>query len=287
MKIVENKELNNVAITKQSIDDTSDLPYIPSSPMPSKSFAMLVVAPSSGGKTSFWTSLLLSHPTKKKPDINRVFYRYFDKIILFSPSKDTLPMDKLKLDESRVFLKYEDQDLINFIDEEKEGENLNNLIILDDSIKQIKNNKEIHKLVLNRRHLTHNPDSPNKAGLSVLITSQKFNAADTYLRNNMSDIIIFKTSVKNELDAIKSDLMTDLEKHQQDAILKKAFEKKYGFLYIKNYMPKKDRYYIGFDKVVFDDDEDEILIKSHKQEEEEDNKKDKVKKDLKDIKNKS
>jgi len=283
MKIVENKELNNVAITKQSIDDTSDLPYIPASPLPAKSFAMLVVAPAGGGKTSFWTSLLLSHPTKKKPDINRVWYRYFDKIILFSPSKDTLPMDKLKLDESRCFLKYEDQDLIDFIEEEKEGENLNNLIILDDSIKQIKNNKEIHKLVLNRRHITHNKDEDNKAGLSVLITSQKFNAADTYLRNNMSDIIIFKTSVKNELQSIKDDLMSDLEKHEQDALIKKAFEKKYGFLYIKNYMPKKDRYYVNFSKVVFDDDdeEDEILIKAHMQEEIEDNKNDKVKKDIK------
>ena len=267
MKIVENKELNNVAITKMSIDDTSDLPYIPPSPLPCKSFAMLVVAPAGGGKSSFWTSLLLSHPTKKKPDINRIYYRYFDKIILFSPSKDTLPMDKLKLDESRCFLKYNDEDLIKFIDEEKEGENLNNLIILDDSIKQIKNNKEIHKLVLNRRHITHNKDQDNKAGLSVLITSQKFNAADTYLRNNMSDIIIFKTSVKNELDAIKNDLMSDLEKHEQDALIKKAFEKKYGFLYVKNYMPKKDRYYVNYDKVVFDDidgdgKEDITLIKN-------------------------
>lgn len=253
MKIVENKELNNIQITKQSIDDTSDLPYIPPSPLPAKSFAMLVVAPAGGGKSSFWTSLLLSHPTKKKPHINRIWYRYFDKIILFSPSKDTLPMDKLKLDESRCFLKYNDEDLINFIEEEKEGENLNNLIILDDSIKQIKNNKEIHKLVLNRRHITHNPDAENKAGLSVLITSQKFNAADTYLRNNMSDIIIFKTSVKNELEAIKNDLMSDLDKDMQDKLLKKAFEKKYGFLYVKNYMPTVDRYYINFDKVVFDD----------------------------------
>ena len=285
MKIVENKELNNVAITKQSIDDTSDLPYIPPSPLPAKSFAMLVVAPAGGGKTSFWTSLLLSHPTKKKPDINRIYYRYFDKIILISPSKDTLPMDKLKLDESRCFLKYEDQDLIDFIDEEKEGENLNNLIILDDSIKQIKNNKEIHKLVLNRRHITHNPDEDNKAGLSVLITSQKFNAADTYLRNNMSDIIIFKTSVKNELDSIKNDLMSDLDKDLQDKLLKKAFEKKYGFLYVKNYMPTKDRYYINFDKVIFEDldndDEDDILIQSHIQEEIEDDKKHKVKNNLK------
>jgi|TARA_R110000824_G_scaffold2037_2_gene9871 hypothetical protein len=270
MKILNNKKLNNISITKQSIDDTSDLPYIPAEPLPSKSFAMLIVAPAGGGKTSFWTSLLLSHPTKKKPDINRAYYRFFDKIILFSPSKDTLPMDKLRLDESRVFLKYNDEDLLKFIDEEKEGENLNNLIVLDDSIRQIKNNKEVQKLVLNRRHLTHNPDEDNKAGLSVLITSQKFNAADTYLRNNMSDIIIFKTSVKNELEAIKNDLMSDLDKELQDELLKKAFEKKYGFLYIKNYMPTRDRYYINFNKVIFEDDDDDGDIDEIKIEEKDD-----------------
>ncbi len=277
MKVLENKKLNNISITKQSIDDTSDLPYIPAEPLPSKSFAMLIVAPAGGGKTSFWTSLLLSHPTKKKPDINRAYYRYFDKIILFSPSKDTLPMDKLKLDESRVFLKYNDEDLLNFIDKEKEGENLNNLIVLDDSIRQIKNNKEVQKLVLNRRHLTHNPDELNKAGLSVLITSQKFNAADTYLRNNMSDIIIFKTSVKNELEAIKNDLMSDLDKELQDELLKKAFEKKYGFLYIKNYMPTKDRYYINFNKVVFEDEDDDGDVDIVVEDNDKDLKKNKVK----------
>jgi len=277
MKVLENKKLNNISITKQSIDDTSDLPYIPAEPLPSKSFAMLIVAPAGGGKTSFWTSLLLSHPTKKKPDINRAYYRYFDKIILFSPSKDTLPMDKLRLDESRVFLKYNDEDLLNFIDEEKDGENLNNLIVLDDSIRQIKNNKEVQKLVLNRRHLTHNPEEEHKAGLSVLITSQKFNAADTYLRNNMSDIIIFKTSVKNELEAIKNDLMSDLDKELQDELLKKAFEKKYGFLYIKNYMPTKDRYYINFNKVVFEDEDDDGDIDEIKIEDNKDLKNNKVK----------
>ena len=63
MKLLINKDLSNIAITKQTIDDTSDLPYIPPSPLPAKSFAMLIVAPAGGGKTSFWTSLLLSHPT--------------------------------------------------------------------------------------------------------------------------------------------------------------------------------------------------------------------------------
>jgi len=59
--------------------------------------------------------------------------------------------------------------------------------------------------------------------------------------------------------------MSDLDKELQDELLKKAFEKKYGFLYIKNYMPTKDRYYINFNKVVFEDldddgDIDEIKI---------------------------
>ena len=170
MKVLENKKLNNFSITKQTIDDTSDLPYIPPEPLPAKSFAMLIVAPAGGGKTSFWTSLLLSHPTKKKPDINRAYYRFFDKVILFSPSKDTLPMDKLKLDESRVFLKYNDEDLLNFIEEEKEGENLNNLIVLDDSIRQIRNNKEVQKIVLNRRHLTHNPNEDNTLDLCLVFS---------------------------------------------------------------------------------------------------------------------
>ena len=272
MKVLENKKLNNISITKQSIDDTSDLPYIPAEPLPAKSFAMLIVAPAGGGKTSFWTSLLLSHPTKKKPDINRAYYRFFDKLILFSPSKDTLPMDKLKLDKSRVFLKYNDEDLLNFIEEEKEGPNLNNLIVLDDSIRDIRNNKTVQKLVLNRRHISHNPEFEHKAGLSVLITSQKFNAVDTYLRNNMSDIIIFQTNVKNELEAIKNDLMSDLDKELQDQLLKKAFEKKYGFLYIKNYMPTKDRYYINFNKVVFEDTDDNGAIDEIKIEEKENDK---------------
>jgi hypothetical protein len=73
----------------------------------------------------------------------------------------------------------------------------------------------------------------------------------------MSDIIIFKTSVKNELEAIKNDLMSDLDKELQDELLKKAFEKKYGFLYIKNYMPTRDRYYINFNKVIFEDEDDD------------------------------
>jgi len=279
MKILDNKILTHVPPIKQEVDDLSDLPYIPSDPLPKKSFAMYICGFSSSGKTTLWNSMLLSHPTKKKPDVPRFYYRFFDKIFIFSPSKDTLPLDKLKIGDDRIFIKYTNDDLHNIIDEEKEDENLNNLIILDDSIKQIKNNPEVHKLILNRRHLTQNPNEDGHAGLSVIVTSQKYNACDLITRVNMSDIILFKTENQKELNCIKEELMGDLEKNMQDKVLKLAWKDKYSFLLIKNYLGTKDRYYVRFNKIIFDDlnsdDEDDIVIKAHMEEEKKDDLKNK------------
>ena len=255
MKVIKNDILHSVPVVKQQVDDLSDLPYLPAEPLPKKSFAMYIVGFSSSGKTTLLLSMLLSHPTKKKPDTPRFFYRFFDKIFLISPSKDTLPLDKLKIDESRIFAKYNNDVIEDIVDSEKEGENHNNLIVIDDSIKQIKNNPRFHSLILNRRHITQNPDEDNQAGLSIAVMSQKYNAADLITRVNMSDIILFRTENSKELNTIKEELMSDLEKPLQDKLLKLAWKDKYSFLYIKNYLPTKDRYFVRFDKVEFDNDE--------------------------------
>tara|TARA_R110002073_G_scaffold323635_1_gene501114 strand:- start:293 stop:1126 length:834 start_codon:yes stop_codon:yes gene_type:complete len=272
MKVLDNKILTHVPPIKQAVDDLSDLPYIPADPLPKKSFSMYICGFSSSGKTTLWNSMLLSHPTKKKPDIPRFYYRFFDKIFIFSPSKDTLPLDKLKIGDDRIFIKYTNEDLQNIISEEKENENLNNLIILDDSIKQIKNNQEVHKLILNRRHLTQNPNEEGHAGLSVIITSQKYNACDLITRVNMSDIILFKTENSKELNCIKEELMGDLEKDIQDKVLKLAWKDKYSFLLIKNYLGTKDRYYVRFNKIIFEDTDDNGAIDEIKIEEKENDK---------------
>ena len=257
MKILKNKILTHVPPLKQSVDDLSDLPYIPSKPLTVKSPAIYICGFSSSGKTTLWNQLLLAHPTKKKPDIPRFLYRFFDRIYLISPSKDTLPLDKLKLKEERIHLKFTNELIDSIIETEKEGENLNNLILIDDSIKSIKNNSKMHSLLLNRRHLTQNPNEPGHAGLGIIVTSQKYNACDLILRNNFSDIFLFKTENSKEINAIKEELMQDLSKEQQNELLKKAWSKKYSFLLIKAYEATPDRYYIGFDKVVFDDDKKE------------------------------
>tara|TARA_R110000772_G_scaffold29827_3_gene74335 strand:- start:907 stop:1716 length:810 start_codon:yes stop_codon:yes gene_type:complete len=259
MKILKNKILTHVPPLKQSVDDLSDLPYIPAKPLTVKSPAIYICGFSSSGKTTLWNQLLLAHPTKKKPHIPKFYYRFFDRCYYISPSKDTAPLHKLKLKEERVHLKFTNELIDSIIDNEKEGENLNNLIIIDDSIKQIKNNNKMHSLLLNRRHITQNPNEPGHAGLGIIVTSQKFNACDLILRNNFSDIFLFKTESAHEINCIKNELMQDLSKEQQSELLKKAWSKKYSFLLIKAYEGTPDRYYVGFDKVVFDDDKKENI----------------------------
>ena len=253
MIVLKNKILTHVPPMNQKIDDLKDLPYIPTKPLTAKSPAILIVGFSSSGKTTLWNQLLLSHPTKKRPDKPKFYWRIFDRIYIFSCSKDTLPLDKLNIPEERIFDKYSNEELKNILETEKEGENLNNLIVFDDCIKGgIANNSLIHQLLLNRRHITQNPNEEGQAGLGVLITSQVYNKVDLLLRKNMSDIFLFGTQNEKEIRAIKEELMSDLNPKEQDELLKKAWSKKYNFLLIKGYEPTEIRYYINFDKVVFD-----------------------------------
>lgn len=250
MHCLENKILTHVPVVDQNVDSLKDLPYVVADPLPKKNFSMYLCGFASSGKTTLMLSMLLSHPTRKKKDIPRFYYRYFDKIFLFSPSKQTLPLDKLKLNPSRVFSKYTDEELENIIEAERDDENSNNLIIIDDSIKQIKNKPGFHKLILNRRHITHNSECEGQAGLSIIVMSQKYNALDLIARTNMSDVILFRTENNKELNAIKEELMSDLSPKQQDEVLKTAWDEKYSFLLIKAYNGTNDRYYRRFDKIV-------------------------------------
>ena len=260
MKVLNNQILTHVPVVEQAVDSLKDLPYIPADPLPKKSFSLYICGFASSGKTTLLLSMLLSHPTRKKPCTPRFYYRYFDKIYLFTPSKQTLPLDKLKLGEGRVFDKYSDETLEQIIDAERDGENLNNLVVLDDSIKQIKNRPGFHRLILNRRHITHNCEEEGQAGLSVIVTSQKYNALDLIARTNMSDVILFRTENRSELNAIKAELMADLSPTQQDEVLRLAWNDKYSFLLIKAYNGTQDRYYRRFDKIIVKDQNGEIEI---------------------------
>ena len=83
---------------------------------------------------------------------------------IISPSMNTLPLSKLKLKDSRMFMKYNDEILDDILEEEREGENLNNVIILDDCIRDLSKSKNLCRTILNRRHQTQNNDEEGQAG---------------------------------------------------------------------------------------------------------------------------
>ena len=249
MNVIPNKKLSYIPPVTMDIDSLEDLPFIPAKPLPSKSFAFLIVGQPGSGKTTLWNSLLLSHPTKKKPNTPKFLYKLFDHIYLISPSLQTLPLNKLNLNPDRMFNQYTDQLLEDILELEKDGENLNNLIIIDDSVRDLTRSKVLCRTILNRRHCTQNNDEEGKAGLSIMITSQKYNMVPMALRLNMSNVIVFRSENQRELDTIKNELLGDLTKDQQNELLKTAWKEPYDFLFIDNFKPKKQRYFRNFDKI--------------------------------------
>lgn len=248
MKEIHSK-LSNIPVVESSVNNL-DLPYTPKAPLPIAGSIYICGSPNSG-KTNLLLSFLLSHPTKKKPLENRFYYKYYDTIDIISGSLQTLPLDKLGLPDEQLFNKYSDELLENIITDMKEGENENNLIILDDVIRCISKSKILTKCVLNRRHCIHNPNEEGQGSLSMWITSQKFNMLPLCMRCNMSHVVLFKTTNQSELTAIRDELMGDLTREEQDSLFDMVWSQKYHFIFIDVFAQKEYRYYNNFSLIVF------------------------------------
>lgn len=261
MKIIENEKLSHIPLISQNVDSISNCAYRVNKPLePMNSFSYIVGSAGSG-KSSLFLAMLCSHPTKKNPTQPRWFYKYFDKIWLISNSLQSLPLNKLNLNEERIFNKYSDEILKNIIDGEKEDEENNNcLMVIDDCIKDLKKSEYLMKAVLNRRHCLTNPDGEGNAGLSIWILSQRYNELFLTARCNASAIYLFRTDNKKELDCIKEELMSDLTKEQQNEVLKLAWRDKYSFLLIMNNKPTNERYYQRFNPIIINEETDNISV---------------------------
>ena len=257
MKVIINPKLQKIPLISQNVDNLSNVPYKVCSPLVPMNDFSYIVGSAGSGKSTLILALLKSHPTKKKPHEPRFYYKYFDRIYLISGSLQSLPLEKLNLNEHRIHNKYSDGLLEEIIETEKEDENNNTLIILDDVIKSIKKSTAACKMILNRRHILTNSDASGCAGLSVWIGSQRYNELPLTFRCNASSVYLFRTENKKELDSIKEELMSDLNKEQQNEVLKLAWKDKYSFLLILNNKPTRDRYYQRFNKIIIDEEEHE------------------------------
>ena len=252
MKIIQNS-LSNVPRVPTDIDDLSDLPFIPADPLPKKSFALYLCGSPGSGKTNLMLSLCLSHPTKKNKKIPLYYYKFFDHVEVVSGSLQTLPKRFLnKLPDDQLHNQYNDELMENLIEKLRAGENSNNLIILDDCIKDLRRSKILAKIFLNRRHCTHDAGKSGNGGLAIITTSQKFNLLPLEVRTNQSHYIIFKSSNRQEIDAIRNELMTDLSPIQQQEVFDLCWDKPHSFIMIDINKPKDQKYFCRFDQIVFD-----------------------------------
>ncbi len=242
---IQKNDISKIPRMPCDIDNLEDLPFIPKNPLPIKSFAMYIVGSPGSGKTNLLIGLL----TSKKP---KYYKRFFDRVEIISESIQTLPKSFLKLlNDEQQHDKFNDDLIYNIVNKMKNTNNDNNLIVIDDCVRSINRSKNLSKLYLNRRHITHDPEKEGNGGLSIITTSQKYTLLPLEFRTANSDIILFKTSNAMELQKIKDELLYDLDKDKQDELLKMAWNKKYNFLYVKVNAPLEDKYYINFDKVIF------------------------------------
>ena len=225
------------------IDSYKDIAYRPKSPLPAKSFAMYIVGSPGSGKTNLWQSLLLSKDPK-------YYNKFFDLVHLISGSLATLPKKVIKaLPEERKSNQFSDELLTEIVETLRSGGNTNNLIILDDVIKDLKRSKILSKVFLNRRHCTHDEGQAKNGGLSIMVTSQKYTLLPLEQRTACSHAILFKSANKQEIDRIREEIMFDSGPAQQDALLKEAWKEPYSFLFIAINAPRDQKYFIKFDRV--------------------------------------
>ena len=235
--------LSKIPKAAWDIDSCSDLAYKPKSPLPAKSFCIYIVGSPGSGKTNLWQSLLLSKDPK-------YYNRFFDLVHLISGSLATLPKEITKaLPPSRQSNQFSDELLTQIVETLRSGENTNNLIILDDVIKDLKRSKILSKVFLNRRHCTHDEDQDKHGGLSIMVTSQKYTLLPLEQRTACSHAILFKSADRQEIDRIREEIMFDLDPAQQDALLKEAWKEPYSFLFIAINAPRDRKYFIKFDRV--------------------------------------
>jgi len=210
---------------------------------------MYIVGKPGSGKTNLWLSMMMA----KKP---KYYRKFFDKTFLVSGSMDTLPKHAIKgkyaVPEMQQFREINDETVDGILTTMKQDENGNNMLILDDVIKDITNSKRLSHVFLNRRHITHNNDKEGSGGLAVMIISQVYNLLPLQFRKACDHVILFKSENKKEIGFILDELMFDLEPEIAKQVLEHAWRNKYGFLMIKAGQPTDQKYYDKFDLIDLD-----------------------------------
>ena len=221
MEITEIEPEKKIVLSKIefSCDDVDD--SIPA-PLPNQlNFFMLISGKPQSGKTSLILNLICKS--------NKVYNKKFDRIYIFSPSLITLKDDPFEeLPDNQKFNELTPQDLEQVLNDiSNTGEKI--LFIMDDVVNDMKKAGVLailNKMLMNRRHLAGAGGSA-----SFIITTQIYNKIPITLRKTATQVILYSTKNKKEIDTIFDELIL-IPKEDYYQILKYCFDKKHNFIYI-------------------------------------------------------
>ena len=228
--------LSKFNFTCDEIDDS-----IPK-PLPQMlNFFMLICGRPGSGKTT----LLLNLVCKR----GKMYNKKFDTIFVFSPSLLTMKDEPFgELPAEQVHTELTEENLQGSLEQIKDsGEKV--LYILDDVSNDMKKSAGIQtqltKMLMNRRHLAGAGGS-----CSFIVTSQVYNKIPAPIRKTASQVIIYHTKNKKELDTIFDELIL-IPKKDFYEILKYCFDKKHHFLYIDINKPYNKMFHKCFNELTF------------------------------------
>ena len=204
----------------------------------------------SGKPASGKTTLLLNLIAKRGKNYNKKF----DRIYLFSPSMGTLKKDPFEdLPDEQKFQELDEEILQAVLDEVSDtGEKV--LFIMDDVVNDMKKSGKLQtllcKMLMNRRHICGAGGS-----LSVIVTTQVYNKIPAPIRKTASQIYIYHTKNKKELETIFDELVLIPKKDYYD-LLQYVFKKKNDFLYIDTNQEFNKMFHRNFNQLIFDEKPD-------------------------------
>tara|TARA_R110000823_G_scaffold197614_5_gene328780 strand:- start:253 stop:1089 length:837 start_codon:yes stop_codon:yes gene_type:complete len=231
----------------------------PSIPLPlpqSLNWFMLLCGRPGSGKTT----LLLNLICKRGKNYNKKF----DRIYVFSPSLGTLKEDPFEdLPDDQKFQEL-DIDILEAVLEDIADSGDKVLMIMDDVVNDIKKSAKLQnllcKILMNRRHLA----GGNGGSVAVMMTTQVYNKIPAPIRKTASQIFIYHTKNKKELETIFDELVL-IPKREYYDLLKYTFQKKNDFLYIDVNKEFNNMFHRNFNELEFGNAElsYETILDSH------------------------
>lgn len=193
-------------------------------PLPKPPFTMCLVAPTKSGKSNLIVNLLKNS-----------YFGYddvFDEIYYISP---TVGIDETlrSINEDEEIIKIDEEDDLKFLDDilndivknqksKSKEEREPVLIVLDDCLDYLKKSKRLDSLPSYSRHYN----------ISIIITSQVYNALPTKLRKNASCYLIARIYNNKDLQNIEEEIGANFHDFKNN--YDKATKEKYSFLFIDN-----------------------------------------------------